>query len=174
MVEHEPVVLGELAARLARAQRRDLPVRDDGQLEHVLAGVEPGAVALADDAAGLVDERERAADVVAEDREQGGRAASFEHGVGQPLVHLERPFDARELLVRELRGDRLRQRDERHLVGHGHEREAELLGLVGERLRRLGPPEADTEREPREPVSGQAAHVLALRPSTARRRRAPS
>jgi hypothetical protein len=65
----------------------------------VLAGGETRAVALADDPAGLVDERQRAADMVAEDREQRRRAPPFENGAGEPLVHLERPFHARELLV---------------------------------------------------------------------------
>ena len=174
VVEHEAVVVGQLARRLAGAQGRDLPVRADRQLEHVLAGGEPIAVTLADHAAGRVDEGERAADVVAEDRQQGGHAAAFEHGVGEPLVHLDRALDAGKLLVRELRRNCLRQRDERHLVGHRDEREVELLGLVGKRLRRLGPTEADPEREPGQSVSGEAADVFALRPSRARRRRAPS
>ena len=64
---------------------------------------EPRGVALADDAARLVDERERAADVLADDRQQRRRAAPLEHGLREPLVHLERARQPRELLVRELR-----------------------------------------------------------------------
>ena len=44
------------------------------------------------------------------------------------------------------------------------QREAHLLGLVGERRRRLGPAEADAEREARQAVLGEAADVLALGP----------
>ena len=58
VVEHEAVVLGELVARLPGPQRPGLAVGDDRQLEHVLTAVEARAVALADDTAGLVDERE--------------------------------------------------------------------------------------------------------------------
>ena len=79
-------------------------------------------------------------------------------------MHLERALEARELRVREPRRDRLRQRDERHLVRDGDEREVEPLRLVGERGRRLGPAEADAEREPGEAVAREAAHVLAMRP----------
>ncbi len=38
------------------------------------------------------------------------------------------------------------------------------LGLVGERLWGLGPPEADPERKAGEPVCGETANVFALRP----------
>ena len=121
-------------------------------------------LALAHDAARLVDECQRAADVLADDRQQRRRPSSLEDGMREPLVHLERAFDPRQLLVRELRRDRLRQRDERHVVGDRDQREAHLLGLVGERRGRLGPAEADAEGQAREPVLGESAHVLALRP----------
>ena len=164
VVEHEQVVFGQLAGRLAGAEGRDLPVGADRQLEHMLAGAEPAAMTLAEHTAGRVDESQRAADVVAEDREQRRCAAAFEHGVGEPLVHLDRALHSCKLLVRELCCDGFRQGDERHLVGDRDEWEVELLGLVGERLRRLGPPEADPEREAGQPVSREPADVFALRP----------
>ena len=43
VVEHEPVVLGELVARLPGAERRRSPRPRRPEIEHVLAGVEPGA-----------------------------------------------------------------------------------------------------------------------------------
>ena len=164
VVEHEPVVLGELVARLPGAERPGLAVCDDREIEHVLARVETRALALADDAAGLVDECERAADVLADDRQERGRASSLEDGMREPLVHLERALDPRELLVRELRRDRLRQRDEGHVVRDRDQRKAHLLGLVGERRGRLGPAEADAEGEAGQAVLGEAAHVFALGP----------
>jgi hypothetical protein len=118
---------------------------------------------LADDAAVLVHERDRAADVVAEDGEERTYAPAFEHRFGQTLVHREGTFDSRQLLVREPRRDRLRQGDERHLVRHRQDRKAESLGFLDERCGRLGPPEADAEREPGEAVLGQPSRVLALR-----------
>ena len=75
-------------------------------------------VPLADDAPALVDEGERAVEVVADDREQRLQPAPLEHGVGEALVHLERVRDLLELLVREVRERRLGDRDERHLVGN--------------------------------------------------------
>jgi 4-aminobutyrate aminotransferase len=130
----------------------------------VLARVEPRSLALAHDTAGLVDECERAADVLADDRQECRRTPSLEDGMREPLVDLECPLDACELRVRELRRDRLRQCDERHVVGDRDQRKAHLLGLVGERRGRLGPAEADAEREARQAVLGEAADVLALGP----------
>ena len=174
VVEDEAVVLRELVVRLAGPQRPGLAVGDDRQLEHVLAAVEACAVALADDTACLVDERERAADVVAQDRQQRRRSLALEDGVGEPLVHLERALQARELRVREPRRDRLRQRDEGHLVRDGDEREVEPLRLVCERRRRLGPAEADPEREPCEAVARPGGARTRAGVATARRRRARS
>ena len=61
-----------------------------------------------------------------------------------------------ELLVRQLGGDRLRQRDERHLVGDGEDGEAEPSASCDERLRRLREAEARAEGEPGEPVPARA------------------
>jgi hypothetical protein len=102
--------------------------------------------------------------VIAEDREQRLGAAALDDGAGEALVHLERPFEPGQLGVCELGRDRLRQRDEGHLVGHRHEREAELLGLRRQCFRRLRPAEADAEREARQTVLGKPAQVVALRP----------
>ena len=77
-------------------------------------------------------------------------------------MHFERPLEPGQLLVRQLCRDRLRERDERDLVGHRHERKVQPLGLVGERLRRVGPAEADPECKAGDSVSRQAADVLAL------------
>ena len=130
----------------------------------MLARVEPRSLALAHDTACLVDECERAADVLADDRQECRRPSSLEDGMREPLVDLERALDPCELRVRELRRDRLRQCDEGHVVGDRDQRKAHLLGLVGERRGRLGPAEADAEREARQAVLGEPAHVLALGP----------
>ena len=164
VVEHEAVVLGELLARFAGPERPGLAVRDDRQFEYVLAGFEPRPLALADHTARLVDECERAADVLADDCQECGRTASLDDGVCEPLMHLESALDPRKLCISQLRRDRLRQCDERHVVGDRDERKADLLGLVGERGGRLGPAEADTEGQACEPVLGEPAHILALRP----------
>jgi hypothetical protein len=75
----------------------------------VLARVEPRCLALAHDTARLVDECERTADVLADDRQERRRPSPWD-GMREPLVHLERAFDQGQLLVRELRRNRLRQR----------------------------------------------------------------
>ena len=61
---------------------------------------------LGDHAAVLVDEREAAAEVVADDGEQRLQSAALEDRVGQPLVHLERARHLLELLAREVRRPR--------------------------------------------------------------------
>ena len=79
-------------------------------------------------------------------------------------MHLERTLHPRELLVRQLSRDRLRQGDEGHVVRHRDQWKADPLSLVGERCGRFRPAEADPEREARQPVLREPAHVLALRP----------
>src|ERR671923_27416 len=56
---------------------------------------------FAEDAAGLVHERQRATEAVAEDREQRRHAASLEDGLGEALVHLKRLRLLLQLLTRE-------------------------------------------------------------------------
>ena len=57
------------------------------------------------------------------------QAAPVEHGLREALVHLERLRDPLELLAREVGEDRLRDRDERHLVRDRDDREAQPVGL---------------------------------------------
>src|SRR5262245_59694440 len=101
--------------------------------------------------------------MAADHREQRLDAAALEHRLGEPLVHLERVPQALELLVREPCAGRLRDRDERDLVRHREYGEAELVGLLDERRRRLGEAEAEAEAETREPVLREAPEVGALR-----------
>ena len=135
----------------AGAERPGLAVCDDGQLEHVLARrraarpwrsptTRPASSTSASEQPTCSPRIARAA--------QARRVPRARHA-REPLVHLERAFEACELLVRELRRDRLRQRDERHLVRDGDERKAQLLGLVGERRRRLGPARSRRRRRAR-------------------------
>ena len=66
------------------------------------------------------------------------------------------------MLVDEVREGLLGDGDERHLVGHLEEREAELVGGLDHRLghRRVG--EAGAEAEAGQPVAGEPRDVLAL------------
>src|SRR5919108_6264948 len=98
---------------------------------------------FAEDAAGLVHERQRATEAVAEDREQRRHAASLEDGLGEALVHLKRLRLLLQLLAREPAEGRLRDRDERRLVRDGDDREPELVRRLDQRRRHLGEPEAD-------------------------------
>ena len=171
VMEHEPVVLPErrpVAGRLeqAAAAEREL----EGPVERRVAA----GVALGDDAAPFVDERQRATQVPADDREQRRDAATFEHRLGQALVHLERAGQPLELLAREPRRRALRDRDERDLVRNADDRKAQLVPLFDERGRNLGEAEAEPEAEPGEAVLRQAAQVRRAARSRALRRRGPS
>ena len=100
VVQDEAVVVGERRSCSRGPQRRGLAVDDDRQLERAVERDPPARVALADDAAVLVDERERAAEAVAQDREQRRHSAPVEHGLREALVHLERAREVLELLAR--------------------------------------------------------------------------
>src|SRR5581483_10930536 len=162
VMEDEPVVLAELDARADGLQRRALAAGDDRQLERVVEAQPAACVALGDDAAALVDERQRAAEVRAEDREQRVEPAALEHGLRQPLVHLERARQPLELLVREVRERRSRDRDERHLVRDAEDREGTALRLGRDRRRHLHEAEADAEAQAGDAVVSEPAHVRAL------------
>ena len=85
-----------------------------------------------------------------------------QHDPLQPLVRAQRPLQHRVVLVDEVRGRLLGDRDERHLVGHLDEREAELGGRLAQRLGHLLVREPGAEPEPREPVPGEQLHERAL------------
>ena len=68
MVEDEPVVLRE-RLRTRRAQHRGLAAGEDGQLERAVESQAPAEMALGELLPRLVDERERAAQVRADDGE---------------------------------------------------------------------------------------------------------
>ena len=159
VVEDEPVVLAERLT-VARGLEHGVAERE---LERVRERRTAAAVALRERPPALVDERERAAEVAADDREQRLEAAPGEDGVGEALVHLQGAREALELLVRKTRPGRLRDRDERDLVGDADDREAELVRLLDERGRGFREPEAEPEAEPREPVVREAAQVRPLR-----------
>ena len=159
MVEHEPVVLAERPPLACGPQRRHLAAGDDRELERAVERRRPASVPLADDAALLVDEREAAVQVVADDGEERLEAPAADDGVGQALVHGQRPRLLLELLVRQVGEGRLRDRHERDVVGDGQHRERELVGLLDEGHRDVREAEADPEPEPCEPVLGEAADV---------------
>src|SRR5579884_2494861 len=164
VVEHQPVVLAELAARLRRAQRRKLAGGGHRQLEAV-AEREPAApMQLSHDAPLAVDELERAVEMLAERGEERLHALTREHRLRKPLVHRERTRQPLELVAREPRRGRLRDRDERHLVRDRDDWEAAPLRLVDDRLRHPVVAEAGAEAEAGDAVCGEAADVLPLRP----------
>jgi len=101
--------------------------------------------------------------VIADHGEERLQAAALEHGRGEPLVHLEGARHLLEPFVREVRDRRLRNRDERHFVGNGHDGEGELVRLLHDRRGHRGKAEPDSEPETGEPVLGEAAQVRALR-----------
>ena len=109
---------------LARSpQRGHLAAGDDGELERVLEGDAAPAVALADHAPALVDERQAAVEVVADDGEERLEPAPLDDRVGEALVDRERARELLELLAGEVRERRLRDGDERQLVRDGDRRE---------------------------------------------------
>ena len=124
VMEHEPVVLPERRPVAGGLQQAAAAERE---LERPVERRVAAGVALGDDAAPFVDEGQRAAEVPADDREQRRDAATFEHGLGQPLVHLERAGQPLELLAREPRRRALRDRDERNLVRNADDRKAQLV-----------------------------------------------
>ena len=163
VVEDEAVVLAEVAALAGCLEGDHLAGRDDRQLEGVLEAEPVPRVALGDDAAVLVDEREAAAEVVADDGEECLQSAALEDRCGQPLVHLERARHLLELFAREMRHRRLRDGDERDLVRNREDWERELVRLLDDRRRHVGEAEAHAEAEPGEPVLGKPLDVGALR-----------
>ncbi len=160
MVEHEPVVLPELTT-VARGLEDGTAAQR--QLERRLERRATAGVPLREHASPLVEQRERAPEVAAHDRQERLHAAALEHGLREALVHLERPRQALELLVREPRAGGLRDRHERHLVRHADDGEAERVRLLHERRRDLREAEPQAEAEPREPVLREPAQVGALR-----------
>jgi hypothetical protein len=100
--------------------------------------------------------------VIAEDSEESLESPPFQHGVGEALVHLERLGQLFELLVREVRGGRLGDGDERDLVGNVQDWKAKPVCFFDHRPRNLGEAEADAEAEAGEAVLGEAADVRAL------------
>ena len=158
-MQHEPVVLAE---RLPATRSLEHGAPLERQLERVVERGVASGVALCDDAAALVEQREGAAEVTADDREQRLDAAAFEHRVGESLVHLERPGQPLQLLVGEPGARGLRDRHERDLVRDADDRKAELVRLVDERGRHLGEAESEPEPEAGEPVLREPPQVRAL------------
>ena len=112
-------------------------------------GAEAAAVGrLAQHDAVEVEEHGGAADEGRERRQDGLEALLLEHDLGELLVHREAALQQRVLLVHDLRGDRLGDGDEGHVVGHLEQREAVLLGHLDERRRHLVEAEAGAEAEP--------------------------
>ena len=131
--------------------------RGDRRVAQRRAGGAPGQHL----AAGVEDDR-RAAD---QRRQRAGHAvepALGEHDPLEPLVRGERALEDRVVLVDEVREGLLGDGDERHLVGHLEQREAELVGGLDHRLghRRVG--EARAEPEAGQPVAREPRDVLAL------------
>ena len=120
---------------------------------------------LREDASPLVDERQAASEVVAEDCEQRLQPAPVDDRLCEALVHLERLGDDLELLVREMGEDRLRDRDERHLVGNRKHRKAKAIGFRRNRFGHLVVPEAKPKAEARDLVLDKQPEIglLALR-----------
>ena len=159
VVQDEAVVLAERLT-LARSLEDGVAER---KLERVRERRAAPAVAFRNRPSAFVDERERAAQVTADDREQRLEAAAGEDRVGEALVDLQRACEPLQLLVREARPGRFRDRDERHLVGHADDREAERVRFLDERGRGFREAEAEPKAEPREPVLGETAQVRPLR-----------
>ena len=105
--------------------------------------------------AARVEDHRRAADQRRQRLGDAVEAALGEHDPLQPLVRRERPLEHRVVLVDEVRGRLLGDRDERHLIGHLEQREAELRGGLAQRLGHRLVREARAEPEPGEPVPGQ-------------------
>jgi len=89
-------------------------------------------------------------------------AALLEDEALEPALHRDPALQDLVLLVDEVGEGLLGQSDERHRVGDLEQREALLLGLVGQCLRQLGVIEAGAEPEPGEVVIGEAADEGAL------------
>ena len=122
----------------------------------------PAVGGLAEHHAVEVEEDRRAADQGRERREDGLEALLFEHDLGELLVHREAALQKRVLLVDDLRGHRLGDGDERHVVRHLEQRETVLLGDLDERRRHLVEAEAGAEAEPGEVVVDEQLELLDL------------
>ena len=90
-------------------------------------------------------------------REERLQAAAVGDGLGEALVDLERLGDQLELLAGQVGEHRLRDGDERNLVGNREHREAEAVGLRDDRLRHGVEAEAEPEAEPRQADARRAA-----------------
>jgi hypothetical protein len=156
------VVLAERPALAGSPERRHVTVGHNRQLECAVEARSPAGMALAHDASVLVLQREAAVQVVADDREKRLDAAAADDRVRQPLVHGERACLLLELLVREVRERRLRDRHERHVVRNRKNREREFVCLVDDRAGHVGKAEAHPEAEARNSVLGKPADVRAL------------
>ena len=136
---------------------------DNRKLHRPLETDAATTMTLADDTPALVDQREAAVEVVADDREKGFDPPALEYGVGEALVDGECALELLELFVGEVRHGGLGDRHEGHLVRHAHHRKADLVGLRDERGRRLGKAEAEPEAEARQAMLREATEVGPLR-----------
>ena len=109
-----------------------------------------------------VEEHGGAADERREGREDRVESLLLEDDLGELLVHGEAALQERVLLVDDLRGDRLGDGDERHVVGDLEEREAVLVGHLDEALGHLVEGEPGAEAQPREVVVDQRLELRDL------------
>ena len=213
VVQDDAVVLAEVAAVLDHGEERPDAVRGDhgvhlharshagdgeGEVLAVGAAVAdaapqvgdqlgaqaPAVGGLAEHHAVEVEEHRRAADEGRERGEDGLEALLFEHDLGELLVHGQAALEQGVLLVDDLRGHRLGDGDERHVVRHLEQGEAVLLGHADQGRRHLVEAEAGAEPEAgdvvvdehleerdlvlflgREPVPGGEQQLPALEPA---------
>ena len=77
-------------------------------------------------------------------------------------MHFESLAELDELLIRQVPGDRLRDRHERHVIGNAQDRKRKPVGLLDHGHGRLRKAEADAEAQPCDAVLGEPPYVLAL------------
>ena len=162
VVQDEAILVAERPSVPSHLQHRPVSVRRHGELERPREGELASRVPLADRVAVVVDEAEAAAQPLAQDAQERLDAEAVQHRRSKSLVHLEGLGEALQLLVRQVRERRLRDRDERDVVRHGEHRETEPVGFADERLRNLVEAEPEAEAERRQPVLGEAGDVLDL------------
>ena len=156
------------AVQLAR-RRVPAPAAGPGALAHLRRRLGQRGVRQRHGAGGA---RERLAARVEDDRRAPDQAGERgrdtlqpllrEHDLLQPLVRRQRALQDRVLLVDQVGERLLGDRDERRLVRHLDEREAELLGRRAQLAGRLGVGEPGAEPEAREVVRRQVLHERAL------------